>query len=127
MDDTDAGSLFELISNFQVKLEILLEQYNETSAKVTQLDPNGKHPSILPNDLSAEVWQSAKQAVKEKISLKYEANASFKFIEIRFFLISKILLDMTNECHLENHNLPQEMKVKILRSRLYRLLRNHIF
>ena len=34
---------------------------------------------MLPNNLSAEVWQNAKQAVKEKISLKYEANASFDF------------------------------------------------
>ena len=79
MDDTDAGGLFELISNFQVKLESLFEQYNKHSAKVTQLDPSSKIPKMLPNNLSAEVWQSAKQAVKEKISLKYEANASFEF------------------------------------------------
>ena len=76
LDDTDAGGFIELISNFQVRLESLLEQYNKHSAKVTQLDPSSMLPRILPNDLSTEVWQSAKQAVKEKISLKYEENAT---------------------------------------------------
>ena len=79
MDDTDAGGLFELISNFQVKLESLFEQYNKHSAKVTQLVPSSKIHEMLPNSLSADVWQRAKQAVKKKISLKYEANASFEF------------------------------------------------
>ena len=65
LDDTDAGGLFELISNFQVKLESLFEQYNKHSAKVTQLDPSSKLPIILPNDLSAEVWQSAKTGRQE--------------------------------------------------------------
>ena len=75
LNDSDVGGLFESITNFQVKLESLLEQYNKHSAKVTQLDPNNKLPIMLPNDLSAEVWQNAKQAVKEKIELKNEANA----------------------------------------------------
>ena len=79
LDDIAAGVLFELISNFQVKLESLFEQYNKHSAKVAQLDPGSKIPEMLPNTLSADVWQRARQAVKEKISLKYEANASFDF------------------------------------------------